>query len=161
MELPHPDALRLFRRVFQLNRVLRQVIEQPLLASTGLTSAELFVLRAVALGFDRPSRIARRMAMAPPNVSRALATLERRGLIARVEDAADRRQTIVTVTAAAAEVLARVEAVAVAALEAASPSLEPEAVVRGADALDEVWRQLALDAAVDDAAAPARDDRGP
>jgi DNA-binding MarR family transcriptional regulator len=147
MELPPPDTLRLFRRVFQLNRVLRHVIEQPLLACTGLTSAELFVLRAVALGFDRPSRIARRMAMAPPNVSRALAVLERQQLIVRLEDAVDRRQTIVTVTPAAREVLDLVESVAVVELEHSFPALEPDAVTRVADALDEVWRQLAVDAA--------------
>jgi MarR family transcriptional regulator, transcriptional regulator for hemolysin len=161
MELPQADTLRLFRRVFQLNRILRQVIEQPLLASTGLTSAEVFVLRAVALGFDRPSRIARRMAMAPPNVSRALATLERHRLIDRVEDAGDRRQTIVALTPAAAAVLERVEAVAVAALERAFPSLGPDAVVRAADALDGVWRQLVLDAALQDASAPGLEDRAP
>lgn len=158
MELPHPDTLRLFRRVFRLNRILRQVIEQPWLACTGLTSAELFVLRAVALGFERPSRIARRMAMASPNVSRALATLERRQLILRLEDSADRRQTIVTVTPAAAEVLERVEAVAIAELQRAFPSLEPDAVVRAADALDELWRQLALDAGSREATAPAFED---
>jgi DNA-binding MarR family transcriptional regulator len=161
MELPRADSLRLFRRVFQLNRVLRGVIEQPLLACTGLTSAELFVLRAVALGFDRPSRIVRRMAMAPPNVSRALATLERQGLILRREDATDRRQTIVTATPAAAEVLERVEDVAVAELQRAFPSLEPKVVARVADALEGMWRQLTLDAALQDAAAPASDDRAP
>jgi DNA-binding MarR family transcriptional regulator len=161
MELPHPDTLRLFRRVFQLNRVLRQVIEQPLLASTGLTSAELFVLRAVALGFDRPRRIARRLAMAPPNVSRALATLERRQLIARHEDTADRRQTVVSVTPAAAEVLGVVEAVAVAELERSFPALRPEAVARSADALDEVWQQLAVDAAFRDTTTTGPDDPAP
>jgi DNA-binding MarR family transcriptional regulator len=148
MELPAPDTLRLFRRVFQLDRVLRQVIDQPLLACTGLTSAELFVLRAVALGFDRPGRIARRMAMAPPNVSRALAVLERQQLIVRREDSVDRRQTIVTVTPAAREVLDLVESVAVAELERSFPALDPGAVTRTADALDEVWRQLAVDAAL-------------
>jgi DNA-binding MarR family transcriptional regulator len=155
MEPTAPDALRLIRRVFQLDLVLHQAIDRPLLTATGLSTTELFVLRAAALGFDRPRKIARRLALPPPNVSRALATLERADLIVRHEAAHDRRQTVVGVTAAARATLALAQSVAVTEFARAFPGLTDDTLALAVPVLDALWHELAVDAAYGDDAAAA------
>lgn len=150
MEPTTPDALRLIRRVFQLDLALHQAIDRPLLVSTGLSTTELFVLRAAALGFDRPRKIARRLALAAPNVSRALARLERADLIVRHEAADDRRQTVVGVTVTAHAVLARAQTVAVTELARAFPGLTTETLAEAVPVLDALWHELAVDAVYGD-----------
>jgi DNA-binding MarR family transcriptional regulator len=159
MEPTAPDALRLIRRVFQLDLVLHQAIDRPLLVSTGLSTTELFVLRAAALGFDRPRKIARRLALAPPNVSRALARLERAHLIVRHEAADDRRQTVVRVTAAARSLLEVAQTVAVTELARTFSGLTTETLAEAVAALDALWRELAVDAVYGDGPAAATDPR--
>jgi DNA-binding MarR family transcriptional regulator len=157
MEPTAPDALRLIRRVFQLDLVLHQAIDRPLRASTGLSTTELFVLRAAALGFDRPGKIARRLALAPPNVSRALATLERADLIVRHEATGDRRQTVVGVTSAARSVLDLAQTVAVTELARCFPGLSPGTLARTVPALDALWHELAVDAVYGDVPSAAHE----
>jgi DNA-binding MarR family transcriptional regulator len=150
MEPTAPDALRLIRRVFQLELVLHQAIDRPLRASTGLSTTELFVLRAAALGFERPRQIARRLAMAAPNVSRALTTLERADLIVRHEASDDRRQTVVRVTSAGRSVLTLAQTVAVTELSRSFPGLRPETLAEAVPMLDALWHELAVDAVYGD-----------
>jgi DNA-binding MarR family transcriptional regulator len=157
MEPTAPDALRLIRRVFQLDLALHQAIDRPLRASTGLSRTELFVLRAAALGFDRPRQIARRLALAPPNVSRALATLERADLIVRHEAPDDRRQTVVRVTSAARSVLALAQTVAVTELSRSFPGLTPDTLAKAVPLLDALWHELAVDAVYGDAPSAAHE----
>jgi DNA-binding MarR family transcriptional regulator len=157
MEPTAPDALRLIRRVFQLDLVLHQAIDRPLRASTGLSTTELFVLRAAALGFDRPRQIARRLALAPPNVSRALATLERADLIVRHEASDDRRQTVVRVTGAARSVLALAQTVAVTELSRSFPGLTPDTLAKAVPMLDALWHELGVDAVYGEAPSAAHE----
>ena len=140
-----PDSVRLVRRIFQLNRVLHQHLDAPLETATGLTFPELVVLRAASLGFDRPRTIVRRVSLPPPSVSRALTVLERRGLIERLENARDRRQVLVHVTPAAAEVLQMAETVTAEQFRRLLPNFGEEEVARVLHGLDMLWHATGTD----------------
>jgi MarR family transcriptional regulator, transcriptional regulator for hemolysin len=145
-----PDSVRLVRRIFQLNRVLRQRLDAPLEAATGLSFGELLVLRAAALGFDRPRAIVRRVSLPPPSVSRALSLLERRGLLTRSENARDRREVLIIVTEAAHRVLQTAEAVTADQFQRLFPHFRPEQIRSVLAGLDEVWFATGVQDGYDD-----------
>lgn len=67
------------------------------------------VLSAIAAGEDRAARVAERIWLGRPAVSAAVDALCRDGLLDRTEAAGDQRATVLGVTPAGREVLARVE----------------------------------------------------
>jgi DNA-binding MarR family transcriptional regulator len=90
----------------RLARVVRR-------ADTGLRmpAARLSALATLAAhGPMRPGDLAAREQVSPPTLSRTLALLSEAGLVGRTTDPADQRATLLTVTPAGYDVLARVRA---------------------------------------------------
>jgi DNA-binding MarR family transcriptional regulator len=65
----------------------------------GLSSNDMYVLRSVMLGIDRPHAIARRVNMAPPSVSRSIERLVGQGLLERAPAPDDGRAVVLHLTA--------------------------------------------------------------
>jgi DNA-binding MarR family transcriptional regulator len=125
------------RAVARLARLLEQACDE-------LNPAHYRVLAAVASGERRASRVAQRLALGKPTVSSAVAALTERGLLARGDDADDRRAGALTLTADGEAVLARVETARVARLDSVAALLPPGlvAALAGLDpAIDEVRAQ--------------------
>lgn len=108
-----PDASRgattAFLNVGVLAGAVRGAVEA-LVAGEGLPSMAAFNVLSVLAGDPtplRPSTIADRMLVTRPTVTGLLDSLERRGLIRRVDDDADRRSRPAELTAAGREIAAR------------------------------------------------------
>jgi DNA-binding MarR family transcriptional regulator len=92
----HRSALRLLRRM-QVSR-----------SAEGLSSSKLSVLgRLYREGTTTPTDLAAYLRIRPQSLTRLLADLQRRKLITRRPDEADRRQSLLQVTAAGSELLAK------------------------------------------------------
>lgn len=92
MPVHDDDDARLAVAIGRINRRIRS-------DGDGLTLGQLSALSTIARrGPIRPGDIARAERLAPPSVTRLVADLERRGLVAREQDAADRRAFFVTAT---------------------------------------------------------------
>ena len=92
----HRSALRLLRRM-QASR-----------SAEGLSSSKLSVLgRLYREGTTTPTDLAAYLRIRPQSLTRLLADLQRRKLITRRPDEADRRQSLLQVTAAGSELLTK------------------------------------------------------
>jgi Transcriptional regulators len=96
-------ALPAVRALARVSRVLEA-------ASSDVSLAHYRVLSAVASGEERATVLAVRLALGKPAVSAAVESLCRRGLLERLDVAADARAVALSLTAEGALVLDRVEA---------------------------------------------------
>jgi DNA-binding MarR family transcriptional regulator len=87
-------------------------------AEVGLSAREFLLLAFAATGQLSQQDIARRLAIDPTVVVGVVDELERRGLVERRRDAADRRRYLLVVTADGLELLAKAERTAQEATDA-------------------------------------------
>ena len=121
-------ALRLIRDAVLLARLVDQLIDQPVRAEMGLSSNDMYVLRSVLLGVDRPGAIARRVNLTPPSVSRAIDRLVERDLLARAPAADDGRGVSVRLTELGAEAIERALVLTETTFARTYPDLDPSLV---------------------------------
>jgi DNA-binding MarR family transcriptional regulator len=98
----------------------------------------LRILRGVYPGGHPRNEVARRMIHRAPDVTRMLDRLVRRGVVARVRNADDRRESIATITKAGLALLDRIDPEVLAvqkAVTAALPEPKLRQLVRLCDAL--------------------------
>jgi len=98
----------------------------------------LRILRGVYPGGHPRNEVARRMIHRAPDVTRMLDRLVRRGVVARVRSADDRRESIATITKAGLALLKRIDPEVLAvqkAVTAALPEPKLRQLVRLCDAL--------------------------
>jgi DNA-binding MarR family transcriptional regulator len=98
----------------------------------------LRILRGVYPGGHPRNEVARRMIHRAPDVTRMLDRLVRRGVVARVRNADDRRESIATITKAGLALLDRIDPEVLAvqkAVTAALPEHKLRQLVRLCDAL--------------------------
>jgi DNA-binding MarR family transcriptional regulator len=98
----------------------------------------LRILRGVYPGGHPRNEVARRMIHRAPDVTRMLDRLVRRGVVARVRNADDRRESIATITKAGLALLGRIDPEVLAvqkAVTAALPEPKLRQLVRLCDAL--------------------------
>lgn len=127
--------LRLLRDVVLLSRHFHTIIDPRVKKALGLTSNEVYVLRSLTLGFDRPSDIGRRLRLAAPSVSRAVDRLVANGYVERQPSAVDARATVLRLTPAGEEVIERAYTLAAEILDEHHGDLDPAVVERAADAV--------------------------
>ncbi|ASW55167.1 MarR family winged helix-turn-helix transcriptional regulator [Plantactinospora sp. KBS50] len=135
-------ASRLRLAVGRLHRRIR-------LASNDVPPLQLSTLASIELhGPLRLGELAQREAVSPPTMSRVLAALDERGLIARAPDRSDARSTRVTLSDAGRRALAEIRGRRTALLDARLARLDPDQRAALRDALP------ALEALVEDPPRP-------
>ncbi len=113
----------------------------PIWERHGITADQynvLRILRGVYPGGHPRNEVARRMIHRAPDVTRMLDRLVRRGVVARVRNAEDRRESIATITKAGLALLDRIDPDVLAvqkAVTAALPDPKLRQLVRLCDAL--------------------------
>jgi DNA-binding MarR family transcriptional regulator len=113
----------------------------PIWERHGITADQynvLRILRGVYPGGHRRNEVARRMIHRAPDVTRMLDRLVRRGVVARVRNADDRRESIATITKAGLALLNRIDPEVLAVQKTiTAPLTEPRLrqLVRLCDAL--------------------------
>jgi DNA-binding MarR family transcriptional regulator len=135
--LDEETVARLRRAVLRLGRDLRRTS-----AEEGLSPAQWSALATlVRRGPVRVGELAEAEGLNPTMVSRVLAHLEERGLVARTQDAADRRGTLVRATPAGRRLVRRLRARHASLLRerlAELPEDRIEAVLAALPALEEL-----------------------
>ncbi len=121
-------ALRLIRDAVLLARLVDRLIDQPVRAEMGISSNDMYVLRSVLLGVDRPGSIARRVNLTPPSVSRAIDRLVERGLLDRAPAPGDGRGITLRLTVQGAAAIERALVLTEATFAHAYPDLDPSLV---------------------------------
>jgi DNA-binding MarR family transcriptional regulator len=99
----HTQRVEAVRALARASRMLER-------SSPELSLAHYRVLAAVASGDERASGVARRLAVGKPTISAAVDALCQRGLLERLDVAADQRAAALRLTAGGEHLLARVEA---------------------------------------------------
>jgi len=94
----------------------------------GLSSNDMYVLRSVLLGIDRPHAIAERVNMAPPSVSRSIDRLVGRGLLERSQAPNDGRAVVLRLTPTGSSTIERCLDLTEAGFDEAYPALDPALV---------------------------------
>jgi DNA-binding MarR family transcriptional regulator len=108
MILTHDTAADLVHEIFDLQRVVRCLAAAGARAErTGV--ALHFVLRIVGEGECRATRLAERLGIGAPVLSRQIAELEDHGLVVRRKDPDDGRAQLVALTSSGADKLRRME----------------------------------------------------
>jgi DNA-binding MarR family transcriptional regulator len=113
----------------------------PIWERHGITADQynvLRILRGVHPGGQARNEVARRMIHRAPDVTRMLDRLVRQGLVARVRNAEDRRESIATITRAGLALLARIDPEVLSVQQALTAALsegELRQLVRLCDAL--------------------------
>ncbi len=123
--------LRLLRDAVLLSRLVHRLIDPPLRRELGLSSKEVYVLRSLTLGVDRPGAIARRLNLTPPSVSRAVDLLESRGYVERHGSPDDGRATALAITEAGSQAMEAALVIVQDAYDQAYDRLDPQLVDRG------------------------------
>lgn len=118
-------ALRLIRDAVQLARLVDRLIDQPVRAEMGLSSNDMYVLRSVLLGVDRPAAIARRVNLAAPSVSRAIDRLVERDLLVRTAASDDGRGVTLHLTEHGTAAIERALVLTEATFSRTYPDLDP------------------------------------
>lgn len=123
--------LRLLRDAVLLSRLVHRLIDPPLRRELGLSSKEVYVLRSLTLGVDRPGAIARRLNLTPPSVSRAVDLLASRGYVERHGSPDDGRATALAITEAGSQAMEAALVIVQDAYDQAYGQLDPQLVDRG------------------------------
>ncbi len=122
--------LRLLRDAVLLSRLVHRLIDPPLRRELGLSSKEVYVLRSLTLGVDRPGAIARRLNLTPPSVSRAVDLLASRGYVERHCSPDDGRATTLAITEAGSQAMEAALVIVQDAYDQAYGQLDPQLVDR-------------------------------
>ena len=123
--------MRLLRDAVLLSRLVHRLIDPPLRRELGLSSKEVYVLRSLTLGVDRPGAIARRLNLTPPSVSRAVDLLASRGYVERHGSLDDGRATALAITEAGSQAMEAALVIVQDAYDQAYGQLDPQLVDRG------------------------------
>lgn len=107
MALAPDTAVNLVYEIFNLQRAVRCAAASSL--REGTSAALYFVLRLVAEGECRATRLAERLGVGAPALSRQIAELEERGLVVRSKDPEDARAQIIALTTSGADKLRSME----------------------------------------------------
>ena len=122
-------ALRLIRDAVLLARLVDRLIDHPVRAEMGISSNDMYVLRSVMLGVDRPGAIAQRVNLAPPSVSRAIDRLVERGFLVRAPAPDDGRGVVVRLTEHGTAAIERALELTEGTFTRTYPGLDPDLVV--------------------------------
>src|SRR5690242_574906 len=117
MALAPDTAAILVQEIFDLQRVVRCMTASALRGER-MSPALHFVLRLVGEGECRATRLAARMRIGAPVLSRHLAELEMQGLVVRRKDPDDGRAQLVAITELGVETMVRLDAQRSAAFQA-------------------------------------------
>ncbi len=126
--LANSPTLRLMRDAVRLARLVDRLIDRPVRRHMGLSSNDMYVLRSVLLGIDRPNAIAERVNMAPPSVSRSIDRLVGRGLLERAQAPNDGRAVVLRLTPTGSSTIERCLDLTEAGFDEAYPTLDPALV---------------------------------
>jgi DNA-binding MarR family transcriptional regulator len=107
MALAPDTAASLVYEIFALQRVVRCAAASSLREET--SAARSFVLRLVAEGECRATRLAERLGVGAPVLSRQIAELEEQGLVVRSKDPDDARAQVIALTPLGTDKLRRME----------------------------------------------------
>jgi DNA-binding MarR family transcriptional regulator len=114
-----------------------------LMARASVTVPQVILLNFALTSPDStPSSLAAKMRMSRPSVSQMVDRLVRLRLVARAEDATDRRRKTVSVTPKGRSLLARLSAVRSAEFRAGAAGLSASSRARLIDALEAALREL-------------------
>ncbi len=100
MNTPTFDPARVMRMVFELSRYWEGILDTGL-CDAGVTAKQLFLLSLLEREFQesaRASEIASKMLTSQQNIMHMARTLERRGFVTILNDPADRRSRLITLT---------------------------------------------------------------
>jgi DNA-binding MarR family transcriptional regulator len=115
MELASNTAANLSYEIFDLQRAVRRIVTASLRGEeTGV--ALQFVLRFVSEGDSRASRLADRLGVSAPVLSRHISDLEEQGYVVRRKDPSDGRAQLVALTSSGADRLRHIDERRTAAL---------------------------------------------
>ncbi|ALV41882.1 ArsR family transcriptional regulator [Pseudarthrobacter sulfonivorans] len=115
MELTSNTAANLGHEIFGLQRAVRRIVAASQRAEeTGV--ALQFVLRFVSEGDSRAARLAERLGVGAPVLSRYIAELEEQGYVFRRKDPSDGRARLVALTSLGADKLRHIDERRAAAL---------------------------------------------
>jgi DNA-binding MarR family transcriptional regulator len=126
--LANSPTLRLIRDAVRLARLVDRLIDRPIRRDMGLSSNDMYVLRSVMLGIDRPHAIARRVNMAPPSVSRSIERLVGQGLLERAPAPDDGRAVVLHLTASGHRTIEHALDLAEAGFAEAYAAIDPSLV---------------------------------
>lgn len=116
MTVTTSTAAALVYEIFELQRAVRCIaVSAAHGEETGL--AVQYVLRLVGEGESRATRLAERLGIGAPVLSRHIAELEEQGFVIRTKDPKDGRAQILALTPAGAERLRRIEEQRIAILQ--------------------------------------------
>ncbi len=135
-------SLRLLRDAVLLSRLVHRLIDPPLRYELGLSSKEVYVLRSLTLGVDRPGAIARRLNLTPPSVSRALDLLASRGFVERHGSPDDGRATALAITEAGTQALETALVVVQDAYDQTYGQVDPALIERAIAVIEELLEAM-------------------
>jgi len=134
--------LRLIRDVVLLSRHFHALIDPAVKREHGLTSNDLYVMRSITLGVNRPSSIGRRLGLSAPSVSRAIDRLVAARFVERHHPFTDARATELRLTASGADALECAYGIAAERFEQHHGQLDQTLVVRAAAALRDLLEAM-------------------
>ena len=141
MTLAPDTATLLVQEIFDLQRAV-QCMAASALRGEQMGSALYFVLRLVGEGECRATRLAARLRIGAPVLSRHLAELEMQGLVVRRKDPDDGRAQLVAMTERGVETLGRLDAQRSAAFQDHLCGWDEEDAVRAAKTLRQLTKSL-------------------
>lgn len=109
MALPPNTAAQLVHEIFDLQRVVRRILSARFRGEEPGVAHQL-VLRLVGEGESRASRLAERLGVGAPVLSRHIADLQEQGYVVRRKDPCDGRAQLVTLTQAGTDRLRLIDA---------------------------------------------------
>lgn len=127
---------RLFGSVVAFSRRLHATGQRWTGSASGLTRAEVALMRVVAEGECRPGAVAARLCVGPAVVSRQLAHLDSAGMVARRTDPADGRAELLSLTRHGRQSLADLRAAHVGRLRERLADWDLDRIEAAADLLD-------------------------
>jgi MarR family 2-MHQ and catechol resistance regulon transcriptional repressor len=137
------DAVRAYVKLMRATRAVQARVE-PMLAREGLTLTQLGVLEAILHKGPLTQReLGRKVLTSPGNMTDVIDKLERRGLVCRSREGADRRQVQVSLTEAGAALIRRIFPAHAADIGAAMAGLDHASIAQ----LDGLLRRLGMVAA--------------
>jgi len=108
MELRSKTTVNLGYEILELQRAVRRIVTASLRGEeTGVTFQ--FVLRFLSEGDSRASRLAERLGVGAPVISRHIADLEEQGYVVRSKDPSDGRAHLLAITTSGADRLQQID----------------------------------------------------
>ncbi len=145
MALAPDTAATLVHEIFDFQRAVRCMTASTL-RGEGTGPALHFVLRLVGEGECRANRLAARLGIGAPVLSRHIADLVEQGLVIRRKDPNDGRAQLVAITSSGVEKLRRLDAHRAAVFQSQLCDWDEEDALRAVEALHRLTRSLATSA---------------